>query len=154
MMQECQPIDSSVELPVPPATVVQQVLNITQLIPSGPVDNTSVEMSPNQAGSNITVNRAHISKSTYYIGSFLAALAGLLLGLGIAQGFAAGLIAVGVLFGMGALGSFITMKAHDIAQIVVDGNENNTFMSVSGSIDPDLLINLNMTLCAPYGISL
>lgn len=154
MMQECQPIDSSVELPVPPATVVQQVLNITQLIPSGPVDSTRTELSPDGTGSTITVNRSHISSIPFYVGSVLSALTGLFFGLGIAQGFVAGYILISALVGMCVIGSFMMVKEHDTARITVSDKEDNTFLSVIGSIDPTFLMSLNVTCCIPYNVSL
>lgn len=154
VIQESQTVEATVEIPLPPETVVQQVLGIVQAHPSGPADASRADLSMDGGMSVVNVVRSHISSGTFYATCALAALAGLLGGIGVAQGFQIAFVVLGIMFGIGAFGSVVMFKGSEGAKISVAGNPERSFVSIDGSIDPGLLQSLNMALATPYGVSL
>lgn len=154
MLQESQAVDVTAEIPVSPETTIQQIVSTVQTRPSGPVDTSRADLISDGAASAVSVVRSHVSTGTFYASCLFAALGGVVLGLGVAQGFDLGLMLLGALLAGGAFGSYVLFRGVDGAKITVAGEPGRSLVSVSGSIDPDLLQSLNMTLAMPYGVSL
>ncbi|MEY8436457.1 hypothetical protein AAK967_01765 [Atopobiaceae bacterium 24-176] len=154
MLQESQTVDVTAEIPVSPETAIQQIVSTVQARPSGPVDASRADLISDGAVSVVHVVRSHVSSGTYCASCPFAALGGVVVGLGVAQGFDLGLMLLGALLAGGAFGSVVMFKGVDGAKVTVAGEPGRSFVSIDGSIDPGLLQSLNMALATPHGVSL